>query len=493
MRSNNTPNRYQSGTHYTRRHIDDDDLLHHHRRSTSSRRNTYTETSVVTATAIPVEQHRHTYDGSGSGSTYNDTSSEWEQYDSKRWEDNNDNNHQHPPQHAAQHNIQQEDNNNRHSLMEQRPLTDLHGPMGTRGGNSRPMSQEQYNKLLNEGYSTGLANALSENQSRYDFRFWVVDNSGSMQIGDGHRLVKKDGEKQKAIPCTRWEEIKETVKYHANMAAVLDCPTIFQLLNNPGLKTIPQRFSVCEHGSVYAQQEVSQAMEIMRKISPTGVTPLTQHIWDIEEQISGMARELRETGKIVAIILATDGMPTDELGYGGEQVTNDFIRALRSLEGLPIWTVIRLCTDEDEVKEFYNNLDTQLEISLEVLDDYKGEAREVYRQNPWITYALPLHRCRELGYHDRLFDLIDERPLTMGEARLFCCFILGVTENELPDPAVDSSAFISKVKAHLAKEALQWNPIKKKMTPWILVKDLKKSFSDPLSVRILHKFSSGRR
>ena len=55
-----------------------------------------------------------------------------------------------------------------------------------------------------------------------------MDNSGSMQIGDGHRIVRKDG-KSKAVACTRWEEIKETVKYHAQMASVLDCPTIFQV------------------------------------------------------------------------------------------------------------------------------------------------------------------------------------------------------------------------------------------------------------------------
>lgn len=87
---------------------------------------------------------------------------------------------------------------------------------------------EQYSDLIKEGYSTGLAHALSENASRYDFRFWVVDNSGSMQIGDGHRIVSKDG-KTKAVACTRWEEIKETVKYHAQMASTLDCPTIFQV------------------------------------------------------------------------------------------------------------------------------------------------------------------------------------------------------------------------------------------------------------------------
>lgn len=356
------------------------------------------------------------------------------------------------------------------------PMTDLHGPSGTSGKESRRMTSNQYSRLLREGYSTGLALALTENASRYDFRFWVVDNSGSMQIGDGHRIVHKDG-KSKAVACTRWEEIKETVKYHAEMASVLDCPTIFQLLNNPGMRTAPQKFSICEHGESYSQAEVAQAIEIMRKVSPSGVTPLTQHIWDIEEHIAGMATELRRSGKIVAIILATDGLPTDEQGYGGEDITEEFIRALRALEGLPVWTVIRLCTDEQAVKDFYNSLDNQLEISLEVIDDYMGEAREVYKQNPWITYALPLHRCRELGYHDRLFDLIDERPLTAGEARNFCCFILGLTEEELPDPGVDPAEFAKEVKNRLELESLQWNPMKKKMLPWIIVKDLKKSFS----------------
>ena len=96
-----------------------------------------------------------------------------------------------------------------------------------------------------------------------------------------------------------------------------------QLLNDPGLRTTPQRFSVCEHGLAFAQNEVAKAIETMRKVSPSGVTPLTQHIWDIEEQISRMAEDLRRSGKIVAIILATDGLPTDEQGYGGEDITDE--------------------------------------------------------------------------------------------------------------------------------------------------------------------------
>ena len=52
-----------------------------------------------------------------------------------------------------------------------------------------------------------------------------------MQIGDGHRIVSsgKTRGMLKAVKCTRWEELQETVKYHAHMAALLDSPTIFKV------------------------------------------------------------------------------------------------------------------------------------------------------------------------------------------------------------------------------------------------------------------------
>jgi hypothetical protein len=183
--------------------------------------------------------------------------------------------------------------------------------------------------------------------------------------------------------------------------------------------------------------------------------------------------------KKVAIILATDGLPTDENGYGGDQITQEFINALKSLEGLPVWLVIRLCTDEDQVTDFYNTLDGKLELSLEVLDDFLGEAREVYRFNPWLNYALSMHRCRELAYHDRLFDLLDERSLTKGELRDFCVLLFGTDMNAIPDPVSEWPQFIEYVEARLQEEVPQWNPIKKKMKPWISVKRLNKVYNGP--------------
>ena len=87
--------------------------------------------------------------------------------------------------------------------------------------------------------------------------------------------------------------------------------------------------------------------------------------------------------------------------------------------------------------EFYNDLDTQLELSLEVLDDFLQEANEVNEHNPWLNYALPLHRLRELGYQHRSFDMLDERKFTLGELRDFCGLLFGngSASDELPDPA----------------------------------------------------------
>jgi len=349
-----------------------------------------------------------------------------------------------------------------------------------REGSPETQSKAYIDQLIAEGYSNGLAKALALNTLAFNHRIWVIDNSGSMCIGDGHKIAQTGKRDDfKAVPATRWEEIQDTVKYHASMAALLKSPTLFKLLNDPGIAFGPQQFGIADKGDESIQDDIDSAIKIMKKVKPIGVTPLTRHIWEIQQSIKSLAPQLVAAGQKVAVVLATDGLPTDEDGYGGEYITDEFVRALRALEGLPVWLVVRLCTDEEPVTRFYNNLDAQVELSMEVLDDFIGEAREVYRHNKWLNYGLPMHRCREMGYHDRLFDLIDERPLTKGEIREFCSLIFGVEDvDDIPDPGADWPGFVREINFLLRKEKLQWNPIKKKLMPWINLKSLNKTYGD---------------
>jgi hypothetical protein len=52
----------------------------------------------------------------------------------------------------------------------------------------------------------------------------------------------------------------------------------------------------------------------------------------------------------------------------------------------------------------------------------------------------------------------------------------GNDNNVIPDPAVDWRSFILKIEALLQDEWDQWNPIKRKMAPWIDTKALEKAY-----------------
>ena len=106
-------------------------------------------------------------------------------------------------------------------------------------------------------------------------------------------------------------------------------------------------------------------------------------------------------------------------------------------------------------------------------------AHEVYEHNKWLNYALPLHRMREMGFHDRVFDMLDERTLTKGELRDFCMLLFGVENFDgVSDPSVDWHGFMSSIDYLLKKEELQYDPVKKRMAPWINLQKLNKIYGD---------------
>ena len=126
---------------------------------------------------------------------------------------------------------------------------------------SRSFTPAQKKALSDQGYTKGLTNELLLFTTTFSLRFWVVDNSGSMAHIDGNRLVhtKNKNMPYKVASCSRWKEIQGTIDYHAQLAALLEMPTTFRLLNNPGAHVGPQEFSIGTAGPELIQRDLNVA------------------------------------------------------------------------------------------------------------------------------------------------------------------------------------------------------------------------------------------
>jgi hypothetical protein len=379
-------------------------------------------------------------------------------------------------------------------------------------------------------------------------RIWIVDNSGSMNILDGHRVLAEHGPQGRDGPpsCSRWSEVGETVQCHARLSAALGAPTDFHLLNPPTVRNAgplnllrgQQKFRVGYGGRTRGPQHVAKdcrhAQNVMVRTEPNGKTPLAQAIADVRREIVELQPQLEAEQRKICLVIATDGSnytphnvdrAFPSVGGGGasgasgsnsepllenvhhiteEERQRDVIAALSSLQGLPVVVVIRLCTDHQPLVDFFSTCldraeaveggaaqthqppgegeedDGQkgpsslchdlIEVDIDVLDDHVAEAREVYHHNPWLNYALILHRMREMGQDHRLFDVLDERPLDRMEVRDFVSGILfGRTADHrwnVYDEA-EWARFVEEVGMWQQKEHTQWNPLTRTMAPWI--------------------------
>lgn len=124
---------------------------------------------------------------------------------------------------------------------------------------------------------------------------------------------------------------------------------------------------------------MAKVIKDLADLEPRGLTPLAAATNRITAKIVPMAPALMMKNQRVCVVIATDGTPTD----------NGFQEALGRLQALPVWVVVRLCTDEDSVIDYYNDLDAAMEAPMEVLDDLLGEAHEVCKLNRWCATARP--------------------------------------------------------------------------------------------------------
>ena len=303
--------------------------------------------------------------------------------------------------------------------------------------------------LTRAHFPTGLIEQAIISCRKFALRFFIIDNSGSMMTNDAHKLTTLGRGEANHENCTRWEELASTCRFQFGLVLASGGHAVFKFLNGPTVELPRDGLSGVA------------LIEIALSDGPRGGTPLCARIGEVIAQIRAVEGTLRQNNKQACVIIMTDGESSD----------GDLTNAMRPLEQMPVWVVVRLSTDEEHVVGYWNEIDSELEIEMDVLDDIVSEAKEVYGKNPFLVYGEALHRLREFGFHRKEIDLLDEKELTLEQMDQLIRLLSGSQGSaSLPRPTRDniksvyapavhrifSSSSIPKVHNNLNKRASKW-------------------------------------
>lgn len=321
------------------------------------------------------------------------------------------------------------------------------------------------------GASWTMAHLLAEEASQIALRVFLLDNSGSTCQADGHVLRRDPLGRTEQIPASRWDEISSMALEQAEWNACLGVRSEFVLLNPPSGITEPSRegrdFVTIDPAAGDPRAQVARLAELLKKNGPRGPTPLAYRI----RQLTGRLRKAVRDDRRIMLSVVTDGIPTSTQSKPKDefmQELRDFVRQLNA------FVVIRLATDDDEVVKYYNRIDEELELPLDILDDLTGEAKELHAMgNGWFAYTPLLHRIREGGALNKLFDLLDERTLRLPEIAEMLELLFRRPEDP-PFPRKASELYVLAVQK--SSEACNvFNGRRRCMTPLVDLKALKKA------------------
>lgn len=343
----------------------------------------------------------------------------------------------------------------------------------------RPKDWKSFEKRVTDyeaaGLPWGLAELLAEEDSAISVRVFLLDNSASTAKSDGRMLAAMpDRRCFEFANSSRWEEIKATAVDQSWWSARVGARAEFVVVNP--LPSGRDTFVVdCEAGDPSGQ--VLELKKFLDCHGSSGRTPLVQRIQDIRTRLLNR-KYLRDH---VTLTIVTDGLPTigdpggEDATEVGEVERSSFVQELRTFaETFNSSLIIRLATDDATVIDYYNQIDDEVDLPLDILDDVQGESAEIHMAgNGWLTYTPMIHRIREAGVMDKLFDLLDERPLDAPEIATFLGYVL----RKRGDPKLPSDPDIlyQTVEAAVNAADLAFDGKSAKMAPPVSLKLLSKT------------------
>jgi hypothetical protein len=308
------------------------------------------------------------------------------------------------------------------------------------------------------GVPPALSNVLAEQESDVCLRLYLLDNSGSMNLGDGGIVIQMADGSIWRQNASRWEELVDLARSHAEWNGALNVPAEFILLNAPPT-TSPDRW--CIAGEDW-QQQVCAMVAALKRHWPNRSTPLGSRLEEIRQQLLRQ----KPAGR-VNLTIVTDGVPDNR-----DQLVQS-IRKLMSSRDMNVRLVIRLCTDESSVVQFYNDLDSEVESPLDILDDFMSEAKEIRSKNPFLVYTPVLHRVREAGAQLPVLDFLDERGFTPLEAA-FLSQLLIQGEGQA-GYSRDPKEFLAAIEPDVARAPLVFDVVSRRFAPPLHMRALRRA------------------
>lgn len=325
--------------------------------------------------------------------------------------------------------------------------------------------------MVELGVPRPLAAELAKEDERIGLRIYLLDNSGSMQAMDGNLTTVLPGGRIEQRGSTRWEEICAFAQDHAKWNFACGVPAEYVLLNSPNQcsGTAPQEGVDYIRVDGTTRTVIDDLARLLRNNIPRGSTPITMRLREIGARIRAEAANLSSKGQLVYITVATDGLPTT---INGQPDSSNMVGELKRMcNTLPVQIVFRLCTDDEKVVEFYNRVDEENELPLDILDDFESEAKEIAScGNNFFVYTPILHRIREAGTLYKLLDNIDEHKFNHLELRKMV---------ELLSPnfvaSADNRLFVGQCQELVTKQNVVFDPITKTMRPYLNVPEIKRT------------------
>lgn len=303
------------------------------------------------------------------------------------------------------------------------------------------------------------------------FAFYVIDNSGSMgHYNDGKIFVEDEkGIINKISGLTRWNEAVDKVKSISDYNINRGMKSVYYLLN-PHKKNNwveDYDFVSIDPESDDIDSKINSLDRLLSSDNVYGSTPLHSITRHINNSLGELINSDVYKNKPICYNLITDGEPDYKFHFESE--LNNLAKKYN------VFLVINLCTDNDDIVQYYNDLDKNVgkEMSgMDVIDDMEAEYKEIRDAgNRFFSYSKDIHVCRMSGCFNIVADLMDEEYLHVHHViKLTNELLFNRNENILVWE--DTSNYIQLIKNKLATKEKVYDIYYRKSLPIINVSNL---------------------